>query len=102
MKKLVFALCLFASFFINAQKSIGGKIYDKHPSIDVVDAFTKAFVAGDEATHWVSLSGTSNSDIISLYDILQNKYSKEMSELFNTRGEVIDVTDFRTTDLKRY
>jgi len=37
-------------FFINAQKSIGGKIYDKHPSIDVVDAFTKAFVAGDEAT----------------------------------------------------
>lgn len=56
----------------------------------------------DGATHWVSLSGTSNSDIISLYDILQNKYSKEMSELFNTRGEVIDVTDFRTTDLKRY
>ena len=50
MKKLVFTLCLFASFFINAQKSIGGKIYDKHPSIDVVDAFTKAFVAGDEAT----------------------------------------------------
>ncbi|MDA9183406.1 hypothetical protein N9O26_01585 [Flavobacteriaceae bacterium] len=50
MKKLVFTLCLFASFFINAQKSIGGKIYDKHPSIDVVDAFTKAYVAGDEAT----------------------------------------------------
>lgn len=47
----------------------------------------------DGATHWVSLSGTSNSDIISLYDIIQNKYSKEMSELFKARQ--FSLSDFK-------
>ncbi|MDG1024025.1 MAG: hypothetical protein P8I42_06945 [Flavobacteriaceae bacterium] len=50
MKKLIFTFSLFAFFTLSAQKNIGGKIYDKHPALDVVDAFTKAFVAGDEAT----------------------------------------------------
>jgi ketosteroid isomerase-like protein len=49
MKKTIFALSLLISFGLYAQKkNIGGKIYDKHPSIQIVDEFTKAFVAGDE------------------------------------------------------
>jgi len=35
---------------VNAQKNPNGVIYDKHPAIDVVEKFMKAFVKGDAAT----------------------------------------------------
>jgi hypothetical protein len=35
---------------VNAQKNTNGVIYDKHPAIDVVESFMKAFVKGDAAT----------------------------------------------------
>jgi len=35
---------------VNAQKNANGVIYDKHPSIDVVEKFMQAFVKGDAAT----------------------------------------------------
>ena len=35
---------------VNAQKNPNGVIYDKHPSIDVVEKFMQAFVKGDAAT----------------------------------------------------
>ena len=41
---LLFTLSTFAQ-----KKNINGKIYDKHPAIDLVDQFTSAFVKGDSA-----------------------------------------------------
>ena len=51
MKKLfsiLLLLCLITG--VNAQKNPNGVIYDKHPSIDVVEKFMQAFVKGDAAT----------------------------------------------------
>ena len=51
MKKLFstfLVLCVLMG--VNAQKNPNGVIYDKHPSIDVVEKFMQAFVKGDAAT----------------------------------------------------
>ena len=51
MKKLLstrLLLCMIIG--VNAQKNPNGVIYDKHPSIDVVEKFMQAFVKGDAAT----------------------------------------------------
>jgi hypothetical protein len=51
MKK-VFSVLLLLCFItgVNAQKNANGVIYDKHPSIDVVEKFMQAFVKGDAVT----------------------------------------------------
>jgi ketosteroid isomerase-like protein len=50
MKKNFLTLILFVAFISQAQeKKSGGKIFEKHPAIDLVDQFNAAFVAGDEA-----------------------------------------------------
>ena len=51
MKKLLSTLLLLCMIIgVNAQKNTNGVIYDKHPAIDVVESFMKAFVKGDAAT----------------------------------------------------
>jgi len=51
MKKLLSTLLLLCMIIgVNAQKNANGVIYDKHPAIDVVENFMKAFVKGDAAT----------------------------------------------------
>lgn len=51
MKKLLSTLLLLCMIIgVNAQKNANGVIYDKHPSIDVVEKFMQAFVKGDAAT----------------------------------------------------
>ena len=51
MKKLLSTLLLLCMIIgVNAQKNANGVIYDKHPSIDVVESFMQAFVKGDAAT----------------------------------------------------
>jgi len=51
MKKLFSTLLLLCMIIgVNAQKNANGIIYDKHPSIDVVEKFMQAFVKGDAAT----------------------------------------------------
>ena len=51
MKKLISTLLLLCMIIgVNAQKNANGVIYDKHPSIDVVEKFMQAFVKGDAAT----------------------------------------------------
>jgi hypothetical protein len=51
MKKLFSTLLLLCMIIgVNAQKNANGVIYDKHPSIDVVEKFMQAFVKGDAAT----------------------------------------------------
>jgi hypothetical protein len=50
MKKNFLTLILFVAFISQAQeKKSGGKIFEKHPAIDLVDQFNAALVAGDEA-----------------------------------------------------
>jgi len=45
MKKLFSTLLLLCMIIgVNAQKNANGVIYDKHPAIDVVENFMKAFV----------------------------------------------------------
>ena len=49
MKKLVLGvLMLFVMTLFAQKKHKNGKIYDQHPGIEIVNAFTKAFVAGDK------------------------------------------------------
>jgi hypothetical protein len=51
MKKLISTLLLLCMIIgVNAQKNANGVIYNKHPSIDVVEKFMQAFVKGDAAT----------------------------------------------------
>ena len=51
MKKLFSTFLLLCVIMgVNAQKNPNGVIYDKHPSIDVVEKFMQAFVKGDAAT----------------------------------------------------
>jgi ketosteroid isomerase-like protein len=51
MKKLISTLLLLCMIIgVHAQKNANGVIYDKHPSIDVVEKFMQAFVKGDAAT----------------------------------------------------
>jgi hypothetical protein len=51
MKKLFSTFLLLCVLMgVNAQKNPNGVIYDKHPSIDVVEKFMQAFVKGDAAT----------------------------------------------------
>ncbi len=47
MKKLRIAVLLMIPIIGFAQKKENGKIYIEHPALNVVDAFTKAMVAGD-------------------------------------------------------
>ena len=49
MKKLVLGVLMLSVMSTFAQKKHkNGKIYDQHPGIEIVNEFTKAFVAGDE------------------------------------------------------
>ena len=48
MKNLYFLTLLLLALNFQAQKkNVNGKIYDKHPAINVANAFTEAFVSGD-------------------------------------------------------
>ncbi len=47
MKKMMLALWLMVTVVAHSQKKTNGTIYIQHPAIDVVEAMTKAFVAGD-------------------------------------------------------
>jgi len=49
MKKFVLGVLMLSVMSMSAQKKhMNGKIYDQHPGIEIVNEFTKAFVAGDE------------------------------------------------------
>ena len=49
MKKvLLFGMLLSVAAVFGQKKHVNGKIYDAHPGIELVNEFTKAFVAGDE------------------------------------------------------
>ena len=49
MKKFVLGVLMLSVMSTSAQKKHkNGKIYDQHPGIEIVNEFTKAFVAGDE------------------------------------------------------
>jgi hypothetical protein len=42
MKKLFLFTFLLSFGAVSAQKHANGKIFDKHPALDIVDEFTKA------------------------------------------------------------
>ena len=49
MNKLVLSLLMLSMMSMSAKKKhTNGKIYDQHPGIEIVNEFTKAFVARDE------------------------------------------------------
>ena len=49
MKKLLLIIALVITTSTFAQKkNSNGKIYDKHPAINTVESFTKAFVEGSQ------------------------------------------------------
>ena len=49
MKKLLISF-LLVPMVILGQKNNNGKVYDKHPAIDIVDQFTQAWISGDTET----------------------------------------------------
>jgi len=49
MKKLLFLIAVvFTNSTFSQKKNSNGKIYDKHPAINTVESFTKAFVDGSQ------------------------------------------------------
>ena len=54
------------------------------------------------ATHWVLLSGEGTDDLIMMHKNLQEKYTKEITEYFTNRGEVIDLRDVRIERMAQY
>ena len=54
------------------------------------------------ATHWVGISGTSSNDILSMINDIQTNYSKELNQYFQSRGEVVDIRDFRLSNVRTY
>tara|TARA_B100000902_G_scaffold55022_1_gene61683 strand:+ start:92 stop:1012 length:921 start_codon:yes stop_codon:yes gene_type:complete len=50
MKNILYLLSFLFVFSLNAQKNKNGTIYDKHPGIDLISAFHKAYVSGDVET----------------------------------------------------
>ena len=49
MKKLLLAFLLLPMILLG-QKNNNGKVYDKHPAIDIVEQFTEAWISGDTVT----------------------------------------------------
>ena len=47
MKNITYLLSFLFVFSLNAQKNKNGNLYDKHPGIDLVASFHKAYAAGD-------------------------------------------------------
>ena len=47
MKKIIYLLSFLFVFSLNAQKNKNGTIYDKHPGIELVASFHKAYASGD-------------------------------------------------------
>ena len=47
MKKVIYLLSFLFVFSLNAQKNKNGSVYDKHPAIEIVDAFNQAWISGD-------------------------------------------------------
>ena len=47
MKKIILLITIMFSLVSYSQKEANGKIYIEHPAIEIVDQFTKAYVAGD-------------------------------------------------------
>lgn len=51
MRQIFAFIFMFCSVIVLGQtKNVNGKIYDRHPAIDIVDQFTDAFVKGDTIT----------------------------------------------------
>ena len=47
MKKFLILFTILTTSVVLSQKEANGKIYIEHPAIEIVDQFTKAYVAGD-------------------------------------------------------
>jgi len=47
MKNILYLLSFLFVFSLNAQKNKNGNLYDKHPGIDLVASFNKAYAEGD-------------------------------------------------------
>ena len=47
MKKILILFTILTTSVVLSQKEANGKIYIEHPAIEIVDQFTKAYVAGD-------------------------------------------------------
>jgi hypothetical protein len=46
MKKLLLTFLLLPMILLG-QKNNNGKVYDKHPAINIVEQFTEAWISGD-------------------------------------------------------
>jgi hypothetical protein len=97
MKKLFSTLLLLCMIIgVNAQKNANGVIYDKHPSIDVVEKFMQAFVKGDAAT-MTSLT----TDDFKAYNAMNTNWDYKGQDLAtcirNAQNYVNNYTNFSIT-----
>ena len=54
------------------------------------------------ATHWIGLTGTDTDDLLLMHKNFQEKHTKEVTEYFQNRGEVIEIKDVRITDVLNF
>lgn len=76
MKKLITILMMMTLFITFSQKKSNGTIYDKHPAIDVVNAYSEAINAGDMS----KAEGYLAPDFKAYFATTANEYDKSVEK----------------------
>jgi len=82
MKNTLLLLLVFVVTGLTAQKNLNGKIYDKHPTIEIVNKFTEAYVSGDVAT----IESLVTDDFI-MYNTMNNNPNYKGGDVSNLIGQ---------------
>lgn len=95
MKTTILSVMMLIAFISTAQKK-NGTVYDEHPAIDVVNAFTKAAVAGDKA----KMGSYLTDDFKSYYGTSTNPNDKgsDKAAFLNTQMVYHDQLDYYSVE----
>jgi ketosteroid isomerase-like protein len=96
MKKLSLSLLLMISFIGFGQKKENGKIYNEHPAIKVVDAFTKALMEGDTS----AMGKLMTADFRSMNPVVTRPHDKGNNKAGYLRGAKYNFDNFEYRSMK--
>jgi len=84
MKTIQFFLILFIlPLWVAAQKNVNGKVYDKHPAIEITNAFNDAYVSGD-----VDKLKSLVSEDFKMWDMMTNNPNYKIGDFNTLLGQV--------------
>ena len=84
MKTIQFFSILFIlPLWVAAQKNVNGKVYDKHPAIEITNAFNDAYVSGD-----VDKLKSLVSEDFKMWDMMTNNPNYKIGDFNTLLGQV--------------